>query len=290
MRVLAWSLTFALMFGVSLFGCGRRTQPTTRPEPAEETIERERMEGETRGEAQEKEVPGAAPLKVPLPEVTPSEGKGAIVGAIIFEGNPPKRRRVSFGAEKQCAALHKEPLYREDIVVNPDGTLKWVLVYLKEGVKGEFKPPEEPVVIDQIGCWFIPHVAAALVGQPVEFLNSDPVLHNVRTNAKARGNFLNIAQPLKGMKHVKKFPTPEIGIQLRCDVHPWMSAYLHILPHPFFAITGEEGTFVIKDIPPGSYTIEAWHEILGAQTREVRVEAGQVTEVTFVFRLRRRMP
>ncbi len=208
---------------------------------------------------------------------------GVIVGKVVFKGTPPKPEPVSFGAELQCKNMHKDkPLYKEDIVVNKNGTLKWVLVYLKEGVKGKFTPPNEPVEIDQVGCWFIPHAAAAMVGQKVIFKNSDPVLHNVRGASHVSQNF-NVAQPMAGMKSEEVFKKPEIGIQLKCDVHFWMSGFLHVLPHPFFAITKDEGTFKIENVPAGKYVIEAWHEKLGTQTKTIEVKDGQTAEVTFEF-------
>ncbi len=211
-------------------------------------------------------------------------GKTATIrGKVVFKGTPPKPQPVSFGAELQCKQLRKNnPLYKEDIVVNKNGTLRWVLVYVKSNVKGKFQPPKDPVVVDQIGCQFIPHVAAAMVGQPVEFRNSDALLHNVRADSETSQSF-NLAQPVAGMKEVRTFKKPELGIELKCDVHFWMLGYLHILPHPFFAVTGEDGTFTIQGLPPGKYTLEAWHEKLGTQTAEVTVKAGEVKEVTFTF-------
>ncbi|GBC99637.1 hypothetical protein HRbin17_02166 [bacterium HR17] len=212
---------------------------------------------------------------------------GTIVGKVVFKGVPPKPKEVSAAAMKaadaKCAALHKgNPLRVEEIAVNKNGTLRGVLVYLKSGVKGTFKPPAKTVEVDQIGCLFVPHVAAAQVGQPVAFRNSDPLLHNIRANSK-QGQSFNIAQPVKGMKQVRKFTKPEIGIQLRCDVHWWMTGYLHILPHPFFAITGNDGSFVIKSVPAGTYTVAAWHEKLGEQRKKVTVKPNATVQVEFVF-------
>ncbi len=126
---------------------------------------------------------------------------------------------------------------------------------------------------------------AVQAGQPVEFRNSDPLLHNIRANSK-QGQSFNIAQPVKGMKQVRKFSKPEIGIQLRCDVHWWMAGYLHVLPHPFFAITGDDGTFTIKGVPAGTYRLEAWHEKLGTQTKTVTVKPGETVTVDFTFSAR----
>lgn len=206
---------------------------------------------------------------------------GSVEGKVNFTGTPPAPQPINFGAEKQCAVMHgdKAPL-QEDLVVNGNGTVKWALVYVKEGVTGTFEAPKDPVVVDQNGCVFSPHASAALVGQTVRFVNSDTLLHNVRTESKL-GQSFNIAQPIQGMKTEKLFKQQEIGVKVRCDVHFWMAAYLHILSHPYFAVTGDAGGFVIKDLAPGTYTVEVWHEKLGTQTQTVTVAEGESKTVDF---------
>ena len=207
-----------------------------------------------------------------------------ITGKVNFEGEAPLPKPINFGAERQCALAHggKAPT-EEGLVVNPNKTVKWALVYVKEGVMGQYETPTQPVEIDQTGCLFSPHAVAAMVGQTVNFKNNDELLHNVRTNSKINKTF-NIAQPIKNMTTAKKFDQPEIGIQLRCDVHFWMSSYLHILNHPFFAVTGDDGSFTIKDLPAGTYTIELWHEKLGTQTQSITVADGETKTVDFTLK------
>jgi plastocyanin len=207
---------------------------------------------------------------------------GTIAGKVAFTGTPPAPKEIQFGAEKQCALAHQHgaPTY-EEIIVNDNGTLKSVLVHLTD-VAGEFPVPTEPVVIDQQGCVFLPHVSLVRVGQPVEFRNSDPVLHNVRGASKQKQGF-NVAQPVQGSKTTRTFKNPEIGMLLRCDVHYWMSSYLHVLAHPFAAVTKDDGAFTIGEVPAGTYTVQAWHEKLGTQTQSVAVEDGQSAEVVFTF-------
>ncbi len=208
----------------------------------------------------------------------------SISGKVMFEGEAPKPAPIAFGAEKQCAEMHKDKMpVQEDIVVNPNGTVKWALVHVKETPPGTFAAPAEPVVIDQTGCIFAPHGVAARAGQQVIFKNNDPVLHNVRTESKANKVF-NIAQPIQGMQTKKVFDKAETGIKLRCDVHFWMTGYVHVMDHPFFAVTGEEGTFTIKDIPAGTYTLELWHERLGTQSQTVTVAAADAKDVTFTLK------
>lgn len=210
---------------------------------------------------------------------------GATVsGKVAFEGQAPTPKPINFGAERQCALMHKDKTpVNEELIVNPNGTVKWALVYVKEGASDTFQAPTTPVEIDQNGCMFSPHVAAAMAGQKVVFKNGDELLHNIRTESKINKVF-NIAQPVQGMSTEKIFQEPEVGVHLRCDVHYWMSAYLNILKNPFFAVTGEDGTFTIKDLPAGTYTLEAWHEKLGTQTQTITVVDGD--QKTFDFTLK----
>ena len=213
-------------------------------------------------------------------EATPDTA--TIIGTVKFEGDAPFRRAINFGANLDCKRLHDGKVHYENVVINENDTLKDVLIYVRGKPKGDYKPPSKPVVVDQVGCIFIPHVAAVMVGQPMEFLNSDPALHNIRTESKKQTPF-NISQPNQGMKYTHQFEASEIGIPLRCDVHHWMVAYAHVLSHPFFAVTGEKGTFKIQGLVPRAYTIEAWHAKLGAQKQKIRLNAGETKTVEFVF-------
>lgn len=212
-----------------------------------------------------------------------AEDTGTITGQVRFTGTPPAPVKLEFGAEKQCALLHgdHQPV-KEDLVVNAQGGVKYVLVYVTGVAPDGAVAPSQPVVFEQKGCVFLPHVAAVMAGQPVEVRNDDPVLHNVRAQSK-QGQSFNIAQPVQGMKTTKVLNKPEIGIPLKCDVHFWMTAYLHVLPHPFFAMTGEDGRFAIAGVPSGTYTLEAWHEKLGVQTHTVALAAGESKSVTIEF-------
>ena len=213
-------------------------------------------------------------------EATPDTA--TIIGTVKFEGEAPFRRAINFGANLDCKHLHDGKVHYEDVVINQNDTLKDTLVYVRGKPKGDYKPLTKPVVVDQVGCIFIPHVAAVMVGQPMEFLNSDPALHNIRTESKKQTPF-NISQPNKGMKYTHQFEAAEIGIPLRCDVHHWMVAYAHVLSHPFYAVTGEKGTFKIQGLAPRTYNIEAWHSKLGAQKQKVTLAAGETKTVEFVF-------
>ncbi len=210
-----------------------------------------------------------------------ADGGGTITGTVKFSGAPPPPTPINFGAEKQCALVHgTTPPNVEDIVINSNGTVRDVLIYVTGEVPGQYAPPTEPFVFEQHGCIFVPHVGAVMVGQPVEVRNDDPILHNVRAQSKL-GQSFNIAQPTQGMKTTKKLLKPEIGIPLKCDVHFWMTGYLHVLAHPFFAITGPDGAFTIKGLPPGTYTLEAWHGKLGTKQLPGPVKGDESQTVEF---------
>ncbi len=206
---------------------------------------------------------------------------GTLSGKVNFVGTAPAPKPVNFGPEKQCAIAHGDkPPMDETIVVNSNNTLKDALVYVKEGATGQFEAPKTQVLIDQNGCIFTPHVSVAMVGQEVVFKNSDTLLHNVRTVSTVNKVF-NIAQPIQNMTTKKTFASPEIGIQLKCDVHFWMLAYLHVVNNPYYAVTGEDGSFTIQDLPAGTYTVEVWHGKLGAQTQSITIAEGESKSADF---------
>jgi plastocyanin len=229
----------------------------------------------------------AAPASAPkrpaaLSKIVAPRDSAVIAGIVAFQGTPPKPKDINFGPEKVCASLHpdKPPVY-ETLVVNGNGTLKWAVVGIRGKVAGDYPPPQKPAVVDQVGCIFLPHVVGAQVGQEVEFHNSDPVTHNVRATATRNLSFNNNFAPKSVTK--TRFDSPEVGIPLKCDIHFWMSAYINVFPHPFFAVTGDDGSFVISGVPPGTYTFVAWHESFKTQTQTVTVKAGEVKEIDFTF-------
>ena len=208
----------------------------------------------------------------------------SVKGAVAFTGTAPAGKPVNMAADPTCAAQHKTPQMSEEVVVNSNNTLKNVFVYVKTGLEGKtFPVPAEPVSFDQSGCHYVPHVVGVMVGQPFQIINSDSTLHNVHSLSKESKQF-NLGMPIKGMKIKKTFEKPEIMAKVKCDVHPWMNAYIGVLSHPFYAVSGEDGSFEIKDLPPGTYTLEAWQETLGTKTAEITVpESGEIPAVQFSF-------
>lgn len=214
-------------------------------------------------------------------KVAAPKDKGTIIGRVIYSGTPPKPKPINFGADKVCGDLHKEhAAFYETLVLNPDSTVKWALVSIRGKVPGDYKPPAKPAVLDQEGCIFTPHVVAMMAGQEIEYRNSDPLSHNIRTNSRRNPPFNNIFAPKATSK--SKLDTAEQSIQVKCDIHFWMSAFLHVLSHPFFAVTGDDGVFIIPDVPPGDYTLSTWHETLKIPDQKVSVGAGEIKEVDFV--------
>ena len=229
------------------------------------------------------EAPAAAPPAGDLTTVDPAVA-ATIKGKIAFEGEAPKAARLNLGADEDCKAMHDEPIYSEQVVVNENQTLKNVFVWVRNGLEGkQFPVPSEQVKIDQVGCIYIPHIVGAMVGQTVSVSNSDPTLHNVhplpRSNAEWNKSQAAGAGPIN-----QKFSKPELMIPVKCNIHPWMRAYVNVSPHPFFAVTGDDGSFEIAGLPPGTYTIEAVQEKYGNQTLEVTVGDGETQDVTLTYK------
>lgn len=223
-------------------------------------------------------------IEIPERNPTPLDPNtvGSISGEILFTGSAPEPKPISMGGFPGCLqGQHGPPL--EEAIAFRDGKLKNVFVYIKQGL-GEkvFSIPKEPVVFDQKGCIYTPHVLGVQRYQPVKILNSDPLLHNVHSLPSNQPSF-NFGMAVAGLQEVVQFEKDEVMVKVKCDVHGWMTAYIGVLDHPYFAVTGDTGTFEIKNVPPGNYVIEAWHEVLGAQTKDVAVGEKQSVPVSLTF-------
>ena len=215
-------------------------------------------------------------------DAAPAAGNASVAASVKFSGTAPARAKVKMDADPVCQQQHATAVESEEVVVNSNGTLKNVFVYVKEGVSGTFPSPTTPATLEQAGCWYRPHVFGLQVNQPFDIINSDATLHNVNAKPTANAPF-NIAQPVKGMKTTKKFAKPEVMVKFKCNVHPWMSAYAGVLDHPFFAVSDDQGMATIAGLPAGTYTLEAWHETYGAQTQSITVGDGETNAVEFMF-------
>lgn len=230
---------------------------------------------------------GSEPASGPAPSAAATggataDGPGIITGTITFEGTPPAPRPLRMDSDARCPP--DPDAISELLVVGAGGGLRDVFVYVKDGLGTRtYATPTTPVLLDQKGCRYIPHVFGVQVGQPVQISNSDPTLHNVNATPRDNRGF-NFGQVPSTPAVTRTFDTPEIGVAFRCDVHSWMNAYAGVVAHPFFAVTKEDGTFEIKGLPPGTYTIELWHEQLGTQTQSVTVDAQAPAKVAASFK------
>lgn len=207
---------------------------------------------------------------------------GTVMGSVAFQGMAPEPTAIDMSEEAVCAEKYTTPPMTENVIVNDNGTLKNVFVYVKEGLEQmTFPVPSDPVVIDQAGCWYRPRVFGIQVGQDLLIKNSDGVLHNINAKPQVNRGF-NISQPVV-METTRQFRAAEVMVPLECDVHGWMQAYVGVLEHPYFSTTGTDGSFSLSPLPPGTYVIEAWHEVYGAQTQELTVGEGGQVEVSFTF-------
>lgn len=196
--------------------------------------------------------------------------EGSITGTITFEGKAPKMKPLRLDADPICVANNEIAPKKEWLILDENKGVKNVLVFVTEGLNIDYSPPEEPVVIDQKGCIYSPHVLGIMAGQQLDILNNDGTLHNIHALPKVNKEF-NKAQPRSRKKLSVKFEKPEAPFKVKCDVHPWMGAYIGVFDHPCFAVSGDDGTYIISDLKPGEYVIEAWHEKLGSQTANVTV-------------------
>jgi hypothetical protein len=211
---------------------------------------------------------------------------GNVRGTVTLNGTAPKNEAIRMNADPVCVKEAQGPQQQETFTVGSDGkTLGNVFVYVKDGLGNYvFDPPSGSVTLDQRGCRYRPHVFGVRVNQPFDIVNSDPTLHNIHALPKANQEF-NTGQPIQGMKTNHTFTAPEVMVPFKCDVHGWMNAYAGVLPHPYFAVTTDNGSFELKGLPPGTYTVEAWHERLGASTQSVTLAASETKEITFAFDL-----
>ena len=183
-----------------------------------------------------------------------------------------------------CVEAHQGKPVDESVVVNPNGTLANVFVYVKSGLEGkQFETPATPVTLDQRGCWFQPRVMGIQTGQPLRIVNSDPVTHNIHPLAQINREWNHSQGPGEAPLE-RKFARPEVMIRVKCNIHSWMRAYIGAVDHPYFAVTGPDGTFEIPNVPPGDYVIEAWQETLGTQEQKVTVTPTGRIDVSFTFK------
>jgi plastocyanin len=219
----------------------------------------------------------------PTPASIAPTGSGKIVGRVLLNGTPPSLPPIDVSAVSDCAKLHPQGLPDESVVVGADGALRNVIVYLKDMPATGDGASRPPMVLDQIGCQYRPHVAAVQTGQIVRVESQDPFIHNVNVRSfENPSNFSQLASGATVPQHDLVFDKPEI-FSVKCDVHPWMRAWIGVFDHPYFAVTDASGAFEIDHVPAGTFTIVAWQERLGEVPQQVVVEDGKTKDVDFTF-------
>ena len=210
---------------------------------------------------------------------------GTITGTIALDGTVAPADIIRLDGDPKCLSLAAgEERRGESVVMGEGNTLQNVFVYVKEGLRPQMYPvPAQPVVLDQQKCRYVPRVLGIQVGQQLTVRNSDPLLHNVRAEAAINEPF-DVGTPIQGMEVNRTFATRELMVPVKCNVHAWMNAFVGVVEHPFFDVSDAAGRFSIAQLPPGSYTLEIWHERFGTQTQQVTVAAKQTHDLTFTFK------
>src|SRR3954470_2886819 len=257
-----WVSTLGLAIALSMVACGGGTSSTSNTS-----------------------APPSSPAATPSGQKVDTSTAGDVKGMATLEGAAPQNAPIKMNADPVCVKENTTPQFQETYEVGSDGkSLANVFVYVKDGLGNYvFETPTKPAQIDQKSCRYHPHVFGMMVNQPLEIVNSDPTLHNIHAMPKGNSEFNN-GQPIQGMKMSHTFDKPEVMVPFKCDVHGWMNAYVGVMSNPYFAVTEKDGKFELKSLPPGTYTIEAWHEKLGTQTASVTLGAKESKDVTFTFK------
>ena len=211
-----------------------------------------------------------------------TQGTASVSGKVSFDGSVPAPVKVQVSSDAVCQALHPQGIERRAFEVEGGG-LANVVVYVKSGLGGSYAPPLEPVVLDQQGCEYVPPVVVLQLGQALKIRNSDGTFHNVHGLPGVNASF-NVAQPRKGMEATRSFDKPEALFPVRCDMHPWMQAFVAVVAHPFHAVTGRDGSFAIKGLPAGTYEVEAVHDKLKPVSARVSVREGEGATLDLVLK------
>jgi plastocyanin len=212
-----------------------------------------------------------------------TSGGASLRGVVRFEGAAPKPKLITMSADPSCAKQNPSPVFSQEIMTDSRGDLQNVVVYIAEGLRDRtFDVPTQPVVVEQRACMYQPHVLAVRANQPLHVVNDDPTSHNIHPTP-ANNREWNKAEP-PGSSVDETFAREEIAIPVKCNLHPWMHGYIAVFKHPYFAVTGKGGSFDLSNLPPGTYTIKAWHEKLGTSTQTITIGANETKEISFVFK------
>lgn len=232
------------------------------------------------------EAPASAPAAgAPAGKSVDPTTAGEVTGSVKLDGAAPKMKAISMAAEPSCAKEHSTPPTSEEVVTGDGGSLANVVVYVSSGLDAySFPPATTAAKIEQQGCQYHPHVVAMQVGQNIDVVNDDQTTHNIHPIPKDNREW-NESQPPGAAPIEKSFARQEIAIPVKCNVHPWMKAYMAVLPNPYFQVTDKDGKFDLKNLPPGTYSLVAWHELYGASDpQSVTIGPKETKNVTFTFK------
>jgi plastocyanin len=214
---------------------------------------------------------------------SPATTGATVRGIVRFDGKVPVAKAISMGADPVCVKEHPSPVLAQEVMADAKGDLQNVIVFVSDGLGDRtFDPPSQPAVVEQKGCLYQPHVLAVRANQTLELVNDDSTSHNIHP-VPANNREWNKAEP-PGSRMEEAFAREEVAIPVKCNVHPWMRGYIAVFKHPYFAVTGKDGAFDLSNLPPGTYTIKAWHEKLGTSTQTVTIGVNETKEITFVFK------
>lgn len=216
---------------------------------------------------------------------TPDEANGGTVtGKVSFDGTKPTMKKLDMSANPVCMRAHPSGEPSEEVVINPNNTVKYAFVWVKSGLPDkQWQVPTTAVTLDQKGCLYQPHVIGVQTGQQIDIKNSDPTNHNIHPLPQVNQEW-NESQPPGSGDKMQSFPRQEVMVPVKCNIHNWMRSYIGVVSHPFFAVTGDDGTYTIKGLPPGTYTIQVWHEKYGTQDQQVTVGAKESKTADFTIK------
>jgi plastocyanin/predicted small lipoprotein YifL len=257
MKTKFFNLALAAVLAIAITGCGSKQNNETNEKPVAETNAKKAVDTST---------------------------VGSVSGTVTLDGKPAPAKPINMSAEPYCQKAHPTPVVPPEVVVDDKGDLANVVVYVKEGLGDySFDTPKDPVVLNQKGCMYDPHIVALMTGQTFEVKNDDQTTHNIHPMPKDNRDW-NKSQPPGATPIDETFGRAENAIPVKCNVHPWMKSYIFVFKNPYYAITPKDGKFELKDLPPGTYTIEAWHEKYGTSDQTVTIGAKESKPLNFTFK------